>query len=161
LNTGTYFLLNTKMNNKELKSKIRDLLIIRDDDGSYHLFGTYTITSNNGYYTVTYEDEVQNIHIFSSLKHAVTWCVFDKNNKYKEVKRIIDLDSTLSSLDVSIAQHKKMVKDVSKDVADRYIYMAKLNEEKLKKQAALNELNTYINISKHLQTKKFAENQAK
>ena len=149
------------MNNKELKSKIRDLLIIRDDDGSYHLFGTYTIIPLNECYRVICKDDEQNIHTFSTLKHAVTWCVFDKNNKFKEVKRILDLDSTISSLEVSIAQHKKMVKDTNKDVADRYIYMAKLNEEKLKKQAAVNELNNYISISKHLQSKKFAENQAK
>lgn len=149
------------MNSKELKNKIRDLLIFRDNDGSYHLFGTYTIVPNNGYYSVILNEEPQNIHIFSSLKHAVTWCVFDKNNKYKEVKRILELDSTLSSLDVSIAQHKKLVKNNNKNIQDRYIYLAKLNEEKLKKQAALSEINNYITLSKHWQSKKFAENQVK
>lgn len=149
------------MNNRELKNKIRDLLVLRDDDGNYHLFGTYTIIPVNGLYKVMTYDENQNIHIFSSLKHAVTWCVFDKNNKYKEVKRIVELDSLLGSLDVSIEQHKKLARNSQKEPEDRYIYMAKLNEEKLKKQAALREINNYVTLSKHWQTKKFAENQGK
>ncbi len=149
------------MNNRELKNKIRDLLILRNEDGTYHLFGTYVIEPKNDLYKVVVNDENNNILIFSSLKHAVTWCVFDKNNKYKEVKRIAELDSLLGSLDVSIAQYKKLVKDKQKLPEDRYIYMAKLNEDKLKKQAALREINNYINLSKHWQTKKFAEHQDK
>jgi hypothetical protein len=143
------------MNPKDLKLKIKDLLVLKNEDGTYDLFGSYHIIQQdiNNYVVFTQEDKFY----FSSLKNAVTWCVFDKNKKYKEVKRIAELDNLLGSLDVSILQHKKLVNKT--DTEDKYIYLAKLNEDKLKKKAAISELSEYINLSKHWQTKKFTENQ--
>jgi len=149
------------MNNKDFTKKIHDLLIIKNDDGSYYLFGKYLITQNHGLYTLSVQDEDSETYLFSSLKNAVTWCVFANNKKYKEVKRIAELDSLVSSLDVSIAQHKKLVNNRQKDKEDRYIYLAKLYEEKLKKQQVLNEITEFVNLSKYMQTKKFSENQVR
>lgn len=150
------------MNRKDIKSKIHDLLILKDEEGNYHLFGKYIIAFQNDLYNVTVLDEdYVDTYAFSSLKHAVTWCVFEKNRKLKEIKRLVELDSFISSLDVNIAQHKKLVRDPSKSMQLRHIYMAKLCEEKLKKQAALHELHEYVTISKYLQTKKFVENVGK
>jgi len=160
-NLETFILLNTEMNNKDLKNKIHDLLILKNDDGSYYLFGKYLITHTQGLYTLTVQDEDTETYFFNSLKNAVTWCVFANNKKYKEVKRIAELDSLMSSLDVSIAQHKKLVNNKQKHKEDRYIYLAKLYEEKLKKQQVLNEITEFVNLSKYLQTKKFSENQVK
>lgn len=150
------------MNNRDLKKKIHDLLIIKNDDGSYYLFGKYLIIPNNGLYQLTIQDEdIAESYLFSSLKNAVTWCVFANSRKYKEVKRIEELDCLVSSLDVAIAQHKKLVSNKAKNAEDRSIYMAKLYEEKLRKQQALSEINEFVTLSKFLQTKKFAENQVK
>lgn len=149
------------MNRKDIKNKIHDLLIIKNDDGSYHLFGQYLIIPNNGFYKLSKLDDNNKSYYFSSLKNAVTWCVFDNNRKYKEIRRIEELDSLVSSLDVAIAQHKKLVSNKDKNAEDRYIYMAKLYEEKLRKQQALSEINEFVTLSKFLQTKKFAENQVK
>lgn len=148
------------MNNKELSSKIQDLLVLKDDDGIYHLFGKYIIIPTDDSFRVSKISEESDFLLFSSLKNAVTWCVFDKNKKYKEIKRIYELDHLLSSLDVSIAQHEKLIIKRTK-TEDRYIYMAKLNEEKLKKKAALKEINEFASISKYWQTKKFIENKGK
>jgi len=150
------------MNRKDIKSKIHDLLILKDDENNYHLFGKYVISFQDEVYVVTVLDEdYTDTYTFSSLKHAVTWCVFEKNKKLKEIKRLVELDNFISSLDVNIAQHKRLVRDPSKSIQLRHIYMAKLYEEKLKKQAALRELHEYVTISKHLQTKKFVENVGK
>jgi hypothetical protein len=68
------------MNKRELSNKINDLLIFRDEDGSYFLFGKYRIIPDTfGNFQVSNDDEI--IHNFSSLKNAVTWCVFDKNKQ--------------------------------------------------------------------------------
>lgn len=142
------------MNPKDLKTKIKDLLVIRNDDGTYHLFGKYQIERMgvNNYVVFTQEQRLD----FSSLRHAVTWCVFDKNNKYKEVKRIHELDGLLGSLDVNISQHTRLAEKYVDEMKD--IYLAKLYEDKLKKKQVINELSEFINLSKHWQSKKFAEN---
>lgn len=145
------------MNKRDIVSKIRDLFIVRENDGSYNLFGRYVIVPTNiGTYKVILEEE--NLELdFSLLRYAVTWCVFQKNNKYKELKRIYELDGLLSGIDVSIEQHKKLaLKTVGSD--DRYIYLAKLEEDKRKKRIFMNELNSYAEQSKYWQTKKFMEN---
>lgn len=147
------------MNNIDLKKKINDLFIVRENDGTYNLFGKYIIQQESGFYRVTYTDE--NIsNIFSSLKHAVTWCVFEKNNQQKEVKRIVELDENLASLDAMILQHTSLLKKM-KDTSGREILYAKLCEEKLKKRQALLEIEKYATISRHMQNKKYIENTLK
>lgn len=146
------------MNKKELSNKINDLLILRNEDGSYFLFGKYRIIPDNlGNFCLSVADN-EFIHNFSSLKNAVTWCVFDKNKKYKDVRRILELDHMLGGIDVSIAQHKRLA-EKTLCFEDKSIYLAKLYEEKLKKRTWTEEINTYIKTSKYMQSKKFEENQ--
>jgi hypothetical protein len=149
------------MNKKELSSKINDLLIVRENDGSYFLFGKYKIVvDNQGNHRLhdSYDNEF--IHNFSSLKNAVTYCVFDKNKKNKFLSRIIELDSLLGGLEVMIAQHERLAKK-STDTDSRSIYLAKLYEEKLKKREMTKEINGYIQTSKYWQTRKYDENKAR
>lgn len=147
------------MNKNDLKKKISDLFIVKEDDGSYNLFGKYIIKNEHGLYIVkVYEDTIQTT--FSSLKHAVTWCVFEKNNKQKEVKRIAELDEILGSLDAMILQHTNMLKK-SDNLENKAIIHAKLLEERLRKRQALQEIEKYATISRYLQTKKYTENTIK
>lgn len=147
------------MNKKELVGKIQDLFIVREYDGSYNLFGKYIIQPNDrGTYIVTFRGDSDTVLDFGTLRHAVTWCVFQKNNKYKEIKRIYELDALLGSLDVSIAQHKRLA-DKAKTRESRSIFLAKLDEEKRKKRQLLQEINYYAELSKYWQNKKFQENQ--
>lgn len=148
------------MNKKELKSKIDDLLVVHEDDGSYFLFGKYKIIPDNlgNYNLIDVQDQVF-VHGFSTLKTAVTYCVFDKNKQYKELKRIIELDSLLGGIDVAISQHEKLAEKTHDEY--KSVYLAKLIEGKLKKRAMTQEINSYINISKHWQSRKFKENQAR
>lgn len=145
------------MDKATLKSKINDLFIVRENDGSYNLFGKYVIQKQNHVYRVLLEDNVT--FDFSSLRNAVTWCVFEKHNKSKEIRRIHELDELIGSLDVLIAQHSKLLEKTKND--DKYIYSAKLVENKKRKRQALLEIEEYANLSRHWQTKKFAENMDK
>lgn len=149
------------MNKKELSGKINDLLIFREEDGSYFLFGKYRIIPDNlGNFHLSIVGDQAFTHSFMSLKNAVTWCVFDKNNKLKDIRRIVELDHMLSGIDVSIAQHKKLAEKTSCN-ENKEIYLAKLYEDKLKKRTWTEEINSYIRISKHWQSKKFEENQVR
>jgi hypothetical protein len=146
------------MNKHNFYKDIKELFIVQEDDGSYNIFGTYLITKKNDLYFVSYINDPYVLPIdFSSLRYAVTYCVFDKNRKAKETKRLYELDRYIGSLNVNIAQHEKMVK---KAVAqDKLIYVAKLHEEKLKKRRFLQELEQYLSVSKYMQTNKYKEYQ--
>lgn len=147
------------MNKIDIKNKINDLFISRETDGTYNLFGNYTISSVNGQYHLVKTDNNQEPLIFNSLKHAVTWCVFDKANKYKEVKRVYELDNDLVSADALIANYSRLMTSCKN--SNKYIYEAKLIEQKLKKRKMLEEINDFAGLSKYMQSKKFAENQYK
>lgn len=146
------------MNKVDIKNKISDLFISRDSDGTYNLFGNYVISTINGQYHLR-KDHATDPLIFNSLKHAVTWCVFDKANKYKEVKRVHELDNALVSADALIANYNRLM--VNCTSSNKYIYKAKLIEQKIKKRKMLDEINDFTGLSKYMQTKKFAENQRK
>lgn len=149
------------MNKKDLSSKIHDLLIVRENDGSYFLFGKYKIVVDNlGNHNLIDPYDNGIIHNFSNLKNAVTYCVFDKNKQNKWLSRIIELDALLGGLEVMIAQHEKLAKK-STDLESKSIYLAKLYEEKLKKREMTKEINGYIQSSKYWQTKKYDENKAR
>jgi len=153
----TYTSLNINMNKQDLAKKITDLLIIKQDDG-YHLFGRYLITKkDNGFIVnapIDYEDTTLE---FAQLKHAVTWCVFHKNNKYKELSKIAELDEKLDGLQVTINNLKRLAERAKSE--DKLIYLAKLSEDKVKRQIAQKAMNFYIDTSKYWQTKSFADSQ--
>lgn len=146
------------MNKVDIKNKISDLFISRDNDGTYNLFGNYVISTINEQYHLI-KDDASDPLIFNSLKHAVTWCVFDKANKYKEVKRVYELDNDIVSADALIANYNRLMTNCNN--SNKYIYKAKLIEQKLKKRKMLEEINDFAGLSKYMQTKKFAENQRK
>jgi hypothetical protein len=152
----TYILLNTKMNKAEIKNKISDLFIVREDDGSYNLFGRFLIEYCNGEYVLQEKGESIK-YTFYFLKHAVTWCVLNNTRNKKLIKRVQEVDNELVSLDAAIENHTRLL---YKNSENAMIYRAKLQEEKLKKRKLLDEINEYTALSKHIQRTKFKENQA-
>lgn len=148
------------MNKQKFIKDIKELFIVQEDDGSYNIFGTYLIKKNDDLYFVSLINDPTILPMdFSTLKYAVTYCVFDKNQKNKENKRLYELDRYIGALNVNIAQHEKMLKKST--IPDKYIYVAKLNEDKLRKRKFLQELERYLTVSKYLQTNKYKEYQDK
>ena len=142
---------------KEFTPQLQRVLIIRTDAGDYELFGKYQIsTTKMNNFKVEKNHPYTYTHEFTSMKNAVTWCTFDNANQFREARRIEDLDMRLSSKEVDIAIHKKMVKS-AKDTDSKWIYLIKLEEDNTKKRTMLNELHSYINISKMMQERKFEE----
>jgi len=144
------------MNTQDLSKKIKDLLVLKQDDGSYHLFGQYHIFKNAvGLYCVKNTFDIYtDIREFAQLKHAVTWCVFHKNKKIKDLYKIEQLDQQLDGLTVTINIQKRLA---TKNAENKYIHLAKLYEDKLKKKVAQEAMDYYVNSSKHLQIKTFKE----
>lgn len=147
------------MNKAYIQKKIKELFIVQENDGSYNLFGTYmVIPQPNGAFKVSVMDKNDQSIEFSSLKYAVSWCVFEKNNRPKERERIHILDQIINSLEVTMFQYKKLAQKVK--TSDRDIYLAKFLEDKLKRKKAVQEIEQYTSMSRYIQNKKFAESKA-
>lgn len=139
---------------KELLTTIPDVGIIKNDDGTYELFDKYVITKKEEYYVLTMKYTFTE-KTFSSLKNAVTWCIFDKRNKINILTRIEELDRMIIGSDISINIHKRLIdKCVDKD--QKLIYVAKLSQEQLKKKKYTSELLSFIADSKDWQSQRFA-----
>jgi len=137
---------------KELNVNLLDAAIFKHDDITYELFNKYIIKKISEYkflVTTSYEQKS-----FSFLKNAVIWCTFKKRDKFYEMQRIEELDMLMNSIDVMIEQHTKL--SISAPAyEDKLIYLAKLNEDKLKKQYMIKEIKNYVLDSKSWQLKKF------
>ena len=139
---------------KEYFSKYKDILIFQNDNGTYELFAKYFIElHSNGYIinTTCYSEG----KIFSNLKNAVTWCIFDNKNKVQQTARIEYLDKMLAGTDMNIIIHKKLI-DKTSDMDHKLIYVSKLSQEQVRKKEMLEEMDNFITQSKNWQTRKFA-----
>jgi len=145
----------TNFLSKEILNRAGGISIFRNDDGSYQVFNIYTL-SNHGQGCIVNSKNNDDSLVFSSTKHAITWCIFDKRNKIQTANRIAHLDRMIIGIDVSIEMHKKLIKK-TKDLNSKIIYLAKLTEEQEKRKHMLKEFDRYLNDSKIWQTQQFAE----
>ena len=144
--------------NSEMKS-LQDLIIYQESDVSYQLFNRYVInkkTVSEYVVTTTFSDDP---YTFNTLKNATAWCIFDKRDKFYEARRILELDNKLGGIDVDIMIHQKLFKK-SKTDEDLLIYIAKLNEDRIKKQMIVDELDSYVSESKIWQERRFERKSA-
>lgn len=145
------------MNKTQFAEQIKEIFITKENDGSYNLFGDYIIKQKkNGMFLILRLDnrDFENVY-FSNIKYAVTYCVFEKNNKYLETERLIELDRYIGALEVNIVQNKKLLNN--SEIPEKFIHLAKLNENQLKKKNALKEMERYAVLSKHIQNKKYQQ----
>ena len=135
-------------------SNLQEVIIFQEEDGTYQLFNKYRITklSEFEFNVSAYRSATTNN--FYTLKNAVTWCIFDKQNKVYETNRISELDKKLGGIDVDISIHTRLFKK-NKDMTTKLIYLSKLTEDKLKKRIITTELYTYILESKRWQIQRF------
>jgi hypothetical protein len=117
-------------------------LFLYDQNGDYLIFGKYVIKKMpKGEYLVTLKNTFTK-KVFYKLKNAVSWCIFDNKNMISTSVRIDKLDHQLASIDAVIELHTKLFK-TTKNLDSKLIYLAKLKEEKLKKNHVSFELNRY------------------
>lgn len=140
-------------------ASLQDLVIYQESDGSYQLFNKYVIRKvSPGEYAVT-TNSSDTLLRFNSLKNATAWCIFDKRNKFYETRRILELDNKLGGIEVDILIHQKLFKKSKLD-EDLLINIAKLNEDRIKKQMIMEELDGYVAESKVWQERRFERKSA-
>lgn len=127
--------------------------ILKNIDGSYELFGKFKIYEENKKYVV----ETKYTHsstFFYSLQNAVTWCIFQKRDKFNESTRIYNLDKIIEGLNFSINRLNSMLNKVT-DNENILIYSAKLSQDEAKKYKLNHELQGYKTQAKYWQDTKF------
>lgn len=136
----------------ELKSDLKEVLITKDRTGRYGLYGKYTIVPNKrGWFKVF----SKGIAIeFETMRNAVTWCTLHHAGRIKEASRVEALDLKLSSISTDLRVHKHMFRKNQKNDS-KWIYIIKMQEDTRKRKQILNEIKSYINSSKMIQTSKF------
>lgn len=148
LNKVTQFL------RKEFFNKMADIAMMQNDDGSYEFFNRFTVYPVSNGYQVQVKNN-SDVKLFSSLKNALAWCIFESRTKYSQARRIEYLDSMIAGADVNIQVHRNLLKK-STDTEYKLIYAAKLSEEQNKKRQMVQEMTGFINESNNWQTRKFA-----
>lgn len=143
-----------KLMKTEILGELEDVIIFQNPDGSYELFNAYSIKKNKQNEYVVTMHTTYTICYFYSLKHAVAWCTFDKRNMIYQAKRVVQLDNLLAGLEADISLHTRIFKN-TKDSNDKLIFLAKLNEDKMKKKQFTDEIYRYITDSKKWQNKRF------
>lgn len=139
---------------KEFFNKMTDIAMIRNDDGSYEFFNRFTVyPAKNGYNV--YIKNSSDVKLFSSLKNALTWCIFENRTKYTQARRIEYLDCMIAGADMNIQIHRNLMKKAT-DTEYKLIYAAKLSEEQTRKRQMVHEMTSFINESDNWQTRKFA-----
>jgi len=143
-----------KILNKEKIQKYEKELIYQDDDGTFRLYGVFTINKENGYYTVrkigTHEEKS-----FSELKNSVTWVTLEQRNRFADAERVHLLDALLSGAKESSKIHENLYKK-TKDIEQRSIYVTKLVEDRFKQKSITDELEEYVTSCKRWQLKQFS-----
>jgi len=139
---------------KEFFNKMADIAMLQNDDGSYEFFNRFTVYPAKNGYKVQLRNSSE-FKLFSTLKNALTWCIFENRTKYSQARRIEYLDSMIAGTDVNIEVHKNLLKKTN-DIEYKLIYAAKLSEEQNKKRRMVHEMSSFINESNNWQTRKFA-----
>ena len=138
---------------KERKD-IESISIFEISKNYYSVFGKYFIhkKSKNNVEVTELNGEV--VHSFFSMRNAICWCIYDLRGRYIAANRVITLDRNISNEEAQIQVHNNLFQR-AKTTDDKLIYLAKLNEEKLKRSQMSGELEDYIAESDFWQQQKF------
>jgi hypothetical protein len=141
------------INSSDLRT-LEELIIFDTEDG-YELFGEYVITKKSNKFVVT-NKHTDLFEVFHNRKLAVVWVTMYKRDKLVDANRIRDLDVMLEGSLLSLDIHKKLM-DESKDLDKRSLNFIKLQEDRLKKNAIIEELDRYVLNARNWQLARFKQ----
>jgi hypothetical protein len=141
---------------QQLLNQLSDLVIYRQSKDSVCLFDQYTVERVGTGYQVSKMGVIDTV-MFTSLKHAVCWCIYDKRNKIYDCSRIHELDRRYSSVNVDINIHtsqcEKYRKSKMYDLLD--ISLTKLSHDQQLLNQINHQLSRYLIESKRWQLNRF------
>ena len=149
----------TKQMYSKIENMIKDLLpslskslIYYNDDDSYVLFEEYIIRKiGDQVLLIRKRDEKE--FVFNHIRHATAWAILDKNNKFSEAKRLIDLDIVLESVEFDKQIHIKLRN--KGDMNNYLLNTAKLQNDILRQRNFRSEIDKYITMANICQQRGF------
>lgn len=129
----------------------REFLII-DLNNTYQVFGKYYITKRQNYYQV--EIPNQKIIDFGSLRHAVSWCIADKNKQWNLADSINRLDETRQIIKQDLATRTAMLTRIT-DPDQKSIVQMKIANKHRNLHDVETRLGNCVNLAKYWQLKGF------
>ena len=141
------------MNDEELEraftNEFKDLIkniVYQDTNGSYIVFGHYTLTKKLGIFSVRTEmsDEIH----FGSSRSAMCWCIADNSQLYNLARDILILDTKLYNLRNDIAARAR-VGDASRNVEFREVITTKLEGKIIYKKQLESALDKCVTRAKY------------
>lgn len=132
-----------------ISTKLINNLIYTNDQG-YVLYNKYEIIKVKDHYEVDRNTDGSKF-LFSKLRNAATWAILDRYNKIFEAKRVLELDSILSSINVEVQIHKRLQKIGT--LESREINRDKYLIDVAKQKQFQWELDKYIIMAKTCQSK--------
>ena len=144
----------TKIISYKERKNIESISIFEISKNRYSVFGKYYIVKKSKSNIEVKQLNGELIHSFFSMRNAICWCIYDLRGKYMSANRVIALDRNISNEEAQIAVHSGLF-NKSKNTDDKLIFLAKLNEEKLKRSQMHSELEDYITESNNWQQQKF------
>jgi len=146
-------MLKNMFDNNDTQSLIES--IIYETKDGYQLFGEYHIEKVGNKFIVS-KNKTDLTEIFSNLKNAIVWTTMYKRDKLVDANRVKDLDILLEGAVVSYEIHKKLAKK-AKDLDTKTLHIVKLQEDQMKQQAIIEELDRFVINAKNWQYRQFKE----
>jgi hypothetical protein len=138
---------------QELNSELKEVLITRDEQGRYTLFGEYSIvpTTDKG---VNVRSNQVNLD-FTNIKNALAYVTLLHAGHRKEARRIEQLDLSLSSVNLDLEVHRNILRNRT-DAHSKLLFIIKIQEDSIKRRRIVEEIKSYINSSIRIQERSFA-----
>jgi hypothetical protein len=126
-------------------------LILKSASG-YQAFGHYFLHKNGDAVAVTKHQVNQKM--FSSMRHAVSWCVADKYQQFNLGREIESLDRQWSLLQADIQVRSSLLKR-TKNLDKRELIRTKLASKQLLLTTISERLDKCVNLAKYWQIRGF------
>lgn len=149
----------SKIVDKKTLQEIQNKVVFKSSENQYELYGRYVISQQDQNYIISTSSD-NTLGIFGSIKSAVAYITYDLRCMIHESKRVLELDSRLTGLEVAIQIHERLY-NKSKDFEHKLIYLSKLQEDKLKRKQTLHELNSFVRSAYDWQMRKFKQQATK
>jgi hypothetical protein len=142
---------------REFKRNL-DNMIVKENDGSYIVFGKYRVAQHlYGYMVSTWSDD---IHCFDSKRNAVSWCVADKFNQLTLANTILNLDRRKQTLTADI-HCRQSIGRRSQSTHSYEIINMKVQPKQILLNSVSSELEKCVNSAKYMQIRGFSNETAR
>ena len=131
---------------------------IVQDGTSYHVFGKYLINQRDNRYDLYKHDHY--IDTVSSSAFAMSWCIFDSKNDWKNSHTLIVNDKRIQGYRFQIENRKRILK-TAKDPDDREWLLIRINEDVERMREAKRNLDKTVKLTKYIKIKGFNDDESR